>query len=165
MALFVMTGAGLAAGGSAVAQEHAGSHHAKMDHAAMTPDAAQLVVYKTANCGCCGNWAEHMKSAGFDVKVHQVSDEELSAIKQAKGVTRDLASCHTAEIGGYTVEGHVPASDLKTLLSERPEGIVGIAVPGMPMGSPGMENPDQPADSYDVLTFTASGETAVFVSH
>jgi hypothetical protein len=131
----------------------------------MAVDPAKLVVYKTETCGCCGKWVDHMVEAGFDVEVHPVSQQELTAVKAEKGVTPDLASCHTAEIGGYVVEGHVPADDLKRLLAEKPGSVKGIAVPGMPIGSPGMEDPDRPADAYDVVTFTASGETEVFASH
>jgi len=145
-------------------EEHA-TDHAEMDHAAMAVDPAKLVVYKTETCGCCGKWVDHMKEAGFDVEVHPVNQQELTAVKAEKGVTPDLAACHTAEIGGYVVEGHVPAEDLKRLLAEKPASVKGIAVPGMPIGSPGMEDPDRPADEYDVVTFTASGETEVFASH
>ena len=124
-----------------------------------------LVVYKSATCGCCGKWVEHMETAGFDVEVHEMSQEELSAVKTEKGITSDLASCHTAEIAGYLVEGHVPADDLKRLLTEKPEDVKGIAVPGMPVGSPGMEMEGKPADEYDVVTFDAAGEATVYASH
>ncbi|MDT8436333.1 MAG: DUF411 domain-containing protein [Gemmatimonadota bacterium] len=149
----------------AEAPGHAGAPAAEMDDAAMGADPSKLVVYKTANCGCCGSWAEHMAEAGFDVMVHEVSQEQLTSVKQAKGVDPELASCHTAEIGGYVVEGHVPASDVKRLLDEQPEGVAGLAVPGMPIGSPGMEDPTRPNDAYDVVTFTADGKTEVFASH
>lgn len=150
---------------AAAATDGGDMNHEGMDHAAMAVEPSQLVVYKTANCGCCGSWAEHMAGAGFDVVVHEVSQDELTAMKQAKRVRPDLASCHTAEIGGYVVEGHVPASDVKRLLDEKPEGVAGLAVPGMPIGSPGMEDPTRPADAYDVVTFTADGKTEVFASH
>jgi hypothetical protein len=145
------------------AAEH--SDRAEVDHAAMSVDPAKLVVYKTETCGCCGKWVDHMKQAGFDVEVHDMSQQQLTGVKTEKGITHELASCHTAEIGGYVVEGHVPAEDLKRLLAEKPEGVAGIAVPGMPVGSPGMEDPSRPADEYDVVTFTSSGETEVFASH
>jgi hypothetical protein len=128
-------------------------------------DGTTLEVWKTSTCGCCGKWVDHMKAAGFEVAVHEVSQQELTGVKRGKGITPELASCHTAEIGGYVVEGHVPAEDLKRLLAERPADVEGIAVPGMPTGSPGMEDPDRPADAYDVVTFTSSGETEVFASH
>lgn len=141
------------------------AEHAEMDHVAMSVDPAKLVVYKTETCGCCGKWVEHMKQAGFDVEVHDMSQLQLTGVKTEKGITPELASCHTAEIGGYVVEGHVPAEDLKRLLEEKPDRVAGIAVPGMPTGSPGMEDPTRPADPYDVVTFTSSGETEVFASH
>lgn len=128
-------------------------------------DGMTLEVWKTSTCGCCGKWVDHMKEAGFDVAVHDVSEQQLMAVKAEKGVTPELASCHTAEIGGYVVEGHVPAQDLKRLLAKAPADVEGIAVPGMPIGSPGMEDPTRPADAYDVVTFRASGETEVFASH
>ena len=131
------------------------------DHAA----GETLVVYKSATCGCCGKWVDHMETAGFDVEVHEMSQEELSAVKKDKGITSDLLSCHTAEIAGYVVEGHVPADDLKRLLKQSPDDVKGIAVPGMPVGSPGMEMEGKPADEYDVVTFDAAGETKVFASH
>jgi len=124
-----------------------------------------LVVYKTESCGCCGKWVEHMEEAGFQAEVHNVSQEELSAMKTANGIGRDLASCHTAQIAGYLVEGHVPAEDLKRLLKEKPADVKGIAVPGMPIGSPGMEMEGKPADEYEVVTFDEAGETEVFASH
>ncbi len=137
-------------------------------HAAATPTDANpetLHVYKTATCGCCGKWVEHMQANGFEVEVHELSQAELYDTKTEKGIGPDLQSCHTAEIAGYLVEGHVPADDLKRLLKEKPEGVKGIAVPGMPVGSPGMEMPDRPAEAYDVVTFDASGDTEVFASH
>ncbi len=126
---------------------------------------ATLEVWKTSTCGCCGKWVDHMREAGFEVVAHDVSQRELTAVKVEKGITPELASCHTAVIGGYVVEGHVPAEDLKRLLAERPVDVQGIAVPGMPIGSPGMEDPTRPADEYDVVTFTSSGDTEVFASH
>ncbi len=124
-----------------------------------------LHVYKTATCGCCGKWVEHMEAHGFDVAVHEMSQAELADVKAKKGIGSELQSCHTAEIGGYLVEGHVPADDLKRLLKQKPDGVKGIAVPGMPIGSPGMEMEDRPAEAYDVVTFDAAGETEVFASH
>ncbi len=116
-----------------------------------------LVVYKTPTCGCCAKWVDHMKAAGYDVEVHDVDD--LSAIKHAKHVPVGARSCHTAVVGGYTIEGHVPASYVDKLLAEKPE-ITGVAVPGMPMGSPGMEGAYR--DSYDILAFNEAGRTAVY---
>ena len=124
--------------------------------------AETLVVYKTAACECCAKWVDHMQEAGFEVDVHEVSQEEMSQVKEGNGITRDLASCHTAQIAGYLVEGHVPAKDLKRLLEERPEGVKGIAVPGMPIGAPGMEVEGKPADEYEVVTFDEAGEQTVY---
>lgn len=121
----------------------------------------EIVVYKDPNCGCCGKWAEHMRSAGFSVK--QIATSNMDEVKREAGVPKALGSCHTAKVGGYVVEGHVPAADVRRLLSERP-AIAGIAAPGMPLGSPGMEGP-YPADKYNVVSFAADGRTEVFAAH
>ena len=122
--------------------------------------AGEVMVYKDAYCGCCTAWIDHMKANGFTVKFENRTD--MNEIKQSKGLSRELASCHTAVVDGYVIEGHVPASDIKRLLAEQP-AVTGLAVPGMPMGSPGMEGPRK--DAYDVLTFTKGGKTTVFSSH
>jgi len=122
--------------------------------------AGVMTVYKDPHCGCCGKWVEHMKAAGFQAKV--IDSGDMAAIKQARGVTRELASCHTTEIDGYVIEGHVPAADVRRLLEERPK-VAGLAAPGMPMGSPGMEGPVQ--HPYQVLSFDKDGKTAVFARH
>lgn len=134
---------------------------------AMQMDASSetLVVYKTESCGCCEKWVDHMEQAGFETEVHNVSQEEMSAMKTANGIGRDLASCHTAQIAGYLVEGHVPAEDLQRLLKEKPADVKGIAVPGMPIGSPGMEMEGKPADEYEVVTFDEAGEQTVYAYH
>ncbi|HEX2781867.1 MAG TPA: DUF411 domain-containing protein [Gemmatimonadaceae bacterium] len=119
-----------------------------------------LVVYKTPTCGCCKGWVEHMQKAGFAVEVHDMPD--LSAVKREAGVPDELQTCHTARIGGYVIEGHVPATDVRRLLAERP-AVAGIGTPGMPMGSPGMEGAYR--DRYDVVTFGGSGKSTVFASH
>ena len=122
---------------------------------ASTPPA--ITVYKTATCGCCGKWVDHLKAAGFAPTVKTV--ETMDAAPIHKRVPQQLQSCHTATLDGYIVEGHVPADVIKQLLRDRPR-VEGIAVPGMPAGSPGMESPNpQP---YEVLTFDASGKTTVF---
>lgn len=122
--------------------------------------AADVVVYKNANCGCCKKWIAHLEANGFTVKAHNVTD--LLASKTAHNVPPTLYACHTARVGGYVIEGHVPAADIKRLLAEQPR-VRGIAVPGMPAGSPGMEGP-QPV-RYDVLTFDKDGRTAVYARH
>lgn len=119
-----------------------------------------MTVWKTPSCGCCGNWVKHMRAAGFEVQVENVDD--LGPVKRLAAVPEKLQSCHTARVGRYTVEGHVPASDILRLLKERPNA-VGLAVPGMPSGSPGMENGDH--DPYEVLMLKRDGETAVFSSY
>jgi hypothetical protein len=121
-----------------------------------------MAVYKTPTCGCCAKWVEHMKQNGFTVHVTDLND--LSSIKTKHGVPGKLQSCHTAVVDGYVVEGHVPASDVKRLLKERPAA-AGLALPGMPAGSPGMEVPGRAPDAYEVLTFDRKGESRVFAKH
>ena len=121
----------------------------------------EVVMYKDPNCGCCGKWAEHMREHGFKVK--EVATAQMGQVKGEAGVPQALGSCHTAKVGGYVVEGHVPAADVRRMLTEKP-AIAGISAPGMPMGSPGMEGP-YPADRYDVVSFDAQGRTAVYASH
>lgn len=121
----------------------------------------EVTMYKDPNCGCCGKWAEHMRANGFAVK--EVATPKMSAVKREAGVPQALGSCHTARVGGYIVEGHVPAADVKRMLADKPE-IVGISAPGMPQGSPGMEGP-YPADRYDVVSFDRDGATKVFSRH
>ena len=121
-----------------------------------------ITVYKNAQCGCCRGWVEHLRKEGFQVTAKDVDD--LAAIKTKLGVPGSLSSCHTAVIGPYVVEGHVPAGDIRKLLAEKPK-VAGIGVPGMPVGSPGMEMPGFPADKYDVMTFAKDGKQRVFASH
>lgn len=117
-------------------------------------------VYKTPTCGCCADWVDHIEAAGFKTEVQDLSS--LAPVKQRLGVPHDLESCHTAIVGDYVVEGHVPASTMIRMLREKP-AIAGIAVPGMPMGSPGMEGPWK--DAYDVVTFSRDGGRTVYESH
>jgi len=124
---------------------------------AVTP---ALVVYKSPACGCCTKWAEHMRHAGFTVTLVDTTD--LDAIKQRSGVPRAQGSCHTATVGGYVVEGHVPPSDVTRLLKERPNAR-GLTVPGMPVDSPGMDGPS--ARGFDVLLIHHDGTTSVFAHH
>lgn len=123
---------------------------------------AQVVVHKSPTCGCCEDWVEHMRDAGFAVEVR--NHDDLTPVKEAAGVPYGLGSCHTAEVEGYFVEGHVPAADVQRLLAERPEAR-GLTVPGMPLGSPGMEVPSGEVQPYDVLLVTPDGETQVFAHH
>jgi hypothetical protein len=120
----------------------------------------EVLVYKSQYCGCCGGWIEHMEANGFQVVAQNT--EEMAAVKERFGVRSEHASCHTAVVDGYVVEGHVPADDVKRLLTERPQ-VAGIAAPGMPIGSPGMEQGDT-KQPYDVVSFGAHGE-ALFSRH
>lgn len=117
-----------------------------------------ITVYKSPTCGCCTAWVDHMKANGFTVTVRDI--ENLTPIKADAGVPSRLQSCHTAIVAGYAIEGHVPADLVKKFLAEKPK-LAGLAVPGMPVGSPGMEqgNTRQP---YEVLTFDAQGRTTVY---
>jgi hypothetical protein len=123
----------------------------------------KVSVYKTATCGCCSMWVEHLKANGFEVEAQNVSNTQLDAVAIQGGVKDDLRSCHTAKVGGYTLEGHVPAADIHRMLKEKP-AIAGIAVPGMPMGSPGMEQGGR-KDPFDTVAFTKDGKTSVFEKH
>lgn len=116
-----------------------------------------MMVYKDPNCGCCHSWVEIMRRSGFEVSVRDTAD--MPSIKTRYKVGRNLASCHTALVAGYVVEGHVPADVIRKLLAEKPK-VVGIAVPGMPVGSPGMEGGAK--EAYSILTFDAAGKTTVF---
>jgi len=120
-----------------------------------------VVVHKSPTCGCCQAWAEHMQAAGFPVETRDTQD--LDAIKAEVGVPYGQGSCHTARVGDYFVEGHVPADDVKRLLAERPDAR-GLTVPGMPVGSPGMEQGDA-REPYDVLLVARDGSTTVFAHH
>lgn len=129
--------------------------------------AVAVTVYKSPSCGCCAAWVDHMKEAGFAVTT--VDQEDVTPIKAQYGVADSLASCHTAIVDAgdgarYVVEGHVPAADVRRLLRERPQ-VVGLAAPGMPVGSPGMEMPGTTPDRYDVVSFGRDGATRVFASH
>jgi hypothetical protein len=118
----------------------------------------EITVFKTATCGCCSVWVTHLRENGFRVKVNEV--ESTADYQKKYGVTTALRSCHTATVGGYTIEGHVPASEIQRLLKEKPKA-KGLAVPGMPIGSPGMEVGSR-RDAYSVLLFDAAGKTTVY---
>jgi hypothetical protein len=121
-----------------------------------------MVVYKSPTCGCCSKWVDYLRAAGMEVKT--TDTEDMGSIKERFGVPGKLSSCHTAVVGGYIVEGHVPFEDIQKLLTERPDA-VGISAPAMPIGSPGMEVEGREADKYDVLLFDAKGNQRVFASH
>lgn len=120
-----------------------------------------VTVYKDPNCGCCALWVTHMQRAGFTVTTENRPD--MPAVRTARGVPQHVQSCHTAVVDGFVVEGHVPADDVKRLLKTRP-AVKGIAVPGMPVGSPGMEQ-GSVKHAYSVLTFDEAGRTTVFAQH
>lgn len=122
--------------------------------------AVHVEVWKDPNCGCCKDWIAHLESNGFSVKVHETGN---SAVRARLGIQAKYGSCHTAAVGGYAIEGHVPARDIKRLLAERPQAI-GLAAPGMPVGSPGMDGPPYKGrkDAYDVLLLTQGGGTRVY---
>jgi hypothetical protein len=124
------------------------------------PAPVPMQVYKTPTCGCCGKWVEHVKQAGFAPEVHEMPD--VTPVKTKAGLPRALQSCHTALVGGYVIEGHVPADVVQRLLKEQPK-VAGIAVPGMPAGSPGMEMGDR-KDPYEVLAYTTDGRTSVYAT-
>lgn len=122
-----------------------------------------IKVLKSPTCGCCTAWVDHIQQAGFSLDVQDVDQDTLWALKDRLQITQDLSGCHTAIVGDYFVEGHVPASDIQRLLAERPAAR-GLAVPGMPMGSPGMDFSDT-RDAYETLIIAADGTTSVFASH
>ncbi|HJQ10391.1 MAG TPA: DUF411 domain-containing protein [Gemmatimonadaceae bacterium] len=125
-----------------------------------TPKKPTITVYKDPNCGCCKNWIQHLIQHGYRVDAKDTPD--MAQIKNTMGVPGALHSCHTAVVNGYLIEGHVPAADIDRLLASRPK-VKGLAVPGMPMGSPGMEGAMK--QRYQVLSFDKNGKTAVFASY
>lgn len=136
------------------ASEHDGTSHAD--------DAHHLVVHKHPSCGCCVLWVDHMRAAGFTVDVRE--HEDMGPVKQRVGLPPAKGSCHTAEVDGYFIEGHVPAADVARLLDERPDAR-GLTVPGMPAGSPGMEVPDGTVHPYAVELVHRDGTTSVWARH
>ncbi len=145
----LMIGAAIVAGGGAIGWSLLGSSE--------PADARMITVWKSSTCGCCGEWATYMRRKGYRVKVNNVSDPD--SIKRSFGIPSALYSCHTAKIGNYLVEGHVPETAVAKLLEEQPE-LKGIALPGMPSGSPGM---DGPPGVYRVISFAADGSTRRFI--
>ena len=130
---------------------------------AQEPAGATIDVYKSPTCGCCVIWVNHLQEHGFKVTVTDVPN--VTPLKQRLGIRPELSSCHTAVVGDYAIEGHVPASDIKRLLEEGPR-VAGLAVPGMPLGSPGMEMRDPSRhERYEVLAFDGAGNTEVWATH
>jgi len=146
LAIWLLAGAIVAAGGFVLMRQPVA--------------AVDVIVYKSPTCGCCKEWVSHLQENGFSVKVHD--QHNMSPIKSELGVPLRLRSCHTAKVGDYVIEGHVPAQEISRLLKDKPQ-IDGLAVPGMPMGSPGMEGSRK--DAYEVLTFQENGKTTVFASY
>jgi len=132
--------------------------------AACTSERPAVQVWKTSSCGCCGDWVRHLEANGFDVRVNDVA--EPAVYRRKFGIPDALASCHTAKVANYALEGHVPAREIHRLLRERPE-VVGLAVPAMPLGSPGMDGPEygNRKDAYDVLVVARHGEPRVYESY
>jgi hypothetical protein len=122
-----------------------------------------IEVWKSATCECCGAWVKHLEANGFAVKVNATDPSTLALVKRQAGIGDKLASCHTAKIDGYVIEGHVPGTDIKRLIAERPDAI-GLTVPGMPVGSPGMEQ-GMEFEPYEVLLIKKDGATEVFAKH
>ena len=122
-----------------------------------------IEVWKSATCKCCGAWVKHLEADGFTVKVNAAEPSTLASLKRQAGIGDRLASCHTAMIDGYVIEGHVPGTEIKRLVAERTEAI-GLAVPGMPVGSPGIEQGAE-FEPYDVLLIKMDGSTEIFASH
>ena len=121
-----------------------------------------LTIFKSRSCGCCQKWVEHIQAHGFTTVVRD--EEAMDAVKDTLGVPMSVRSCHTTQVGGYLVEGHVPAEDIKRLLDEQPK-VLGLAVPGMPSGTPGMAEPGAPPEPYEVVSFVGNGTTRVYARH
>lgn len=128
---------------------------------AQKSSATEITVYKSPTCGCCGKWEDHLRKNGF--KVTSKPTEDMSVVKKQHNVPADKSSCHTALIDGYVIEGHVPAKTIRRLLNERPKDVHGLAVPNMPLGSPGMEAPGE-HPNYDVLALKKNGKSVVYSS-
>ncbi|WP_045223349.1 DUF411 domain-containing protein [Methyloterricola oryzae] len=121
----------------------------------------EVTVHRSPSCGCCGKWIEHMRNSGFVIK--DIKESDMDAVKRRAGVPKVLESCHTAELGGYVVEGHVPAKDIKKMLNEK-AAFLGLAAPGMPAGSPGMEMGGH-KDDFSVIAFDKQGNADIYVEH
>ena len=130
---------------------------------ALAASATSVEVWKSATCKCCTDWVKHLEANGFAVTVNTADPSMLDRIKRQSGIGEKIAACHTARIGPYVVEGHVPATDINRLVAEQPDAL-GLAVPGMPVGSPGMEQGSE-TEPYDVLLIKKDGTTEVFASH
>jgi hypothetical protein len=121
-----------------------------------------ITVYKSRRCGCCAKWVDHLRENGFEPSIRD--EVRMEAIRDELGIPENVRSCHSALVGRYLIEGHVPASDIRRLLAEHPK-VAGLAVPEMPKGTPGMAAPGAPPEPYEVLAFTADGATRVYARH
>lgn len=130
---------------------------------AFSANPVQVHVRKDPSCGCCGDWITVMREAGFNVTAQDVPNSRLNDFKASRGITPVLASCHTAEVEGYVIEGHVPPADIRRLLATRPDSI-GLSVPGMPYGSPGM-GPESEREAYEVVLISKDGQHKVFARY
>jgi hypothetical protein len=146
-----------AAGALVLATACGGGSSAQAENVVASADT--VVVYKTPTCGCCNAWVDHVRDHGFPVVTHDMSDSDVAAMKRELGVPAGRISCHTATVRGYTIEGHVPADLIRRMIDERAP-IRGLAVPGMPIGSPGMEGLIK--QDYDVLAFDSTGAVTVY---
>lgn len=163
--LLLLSGCSGPADGEAATPEVQAMAEAASTRAAIPVDASEPIamrVYSSPTCGCCSLWVDHLEEHGFEVETQYRDD--MVQVKLAFGISDRLVSCHTGIVNGYLIEGHVPAEDIRRLLAEAPADVRGLAVPGMPIGSPGMEMGDR-IDPYDVLALHASGEVSVFASH
>ncbi len=162
----LLSGAGALGGlllvGCSPAADDAPKDAGASDAAAPAAARPAMVVHKDPNCGCCQSWADIAERAGYPVQI--VNEADMAAVKARLGVPEELASCHTTEVSGLIVEGHVPLETVERMLRERPQGLRGIAVPGMPAGSPGMEVPDGTRQPYQVIAFFEDGRTSVVQS-
>jgi len=129
-----------------------------------TATPTEVMVYKTSVCPCCEGWMTHLQKEGFIVKSEN-RDDDIDKIKAANGITEKLASCHTAKVGGYVIEGHVPAADVKRLLKEKPADVIGLTAPEMPMQSPGMQAEGLPPKNYDVIAIKKDGSTEIYTHY
>ena len=161
-ALSLIAGAALAAAGPARATGPASGASRVPASGPASAAAPQVTVFRNPSCGCCTAWVEHLRAHGFAVTVDEVPDTGLP--RRLAGIPDRLGSCHTARVGGYSIEGHVPAAEIRRLLAQRPDA-VGLAVPGMPVGSPGMESPDGRVDRYEVLLVDRKGGTRTWSHH
>lgn len=158
----MLTGCGSSPRGKSGRAAGPNAIHGAGNAVGMRPRNVAMTVYRDPGCGCCEAWAELARNAGYNVEL--VDRTDMAAVKRRYGVPEDLASCHTAVVQGYVIEGHVPLSDVDHLLEERPSRIRGLAVAGMPRGSPGMEMPDGSRDPFAVMAFNAAGQSSLFHS-